>query len=97
MAQKKTSHRTAEEKAATAAKREARRARTERARAQAEERRKAAKRKEQLTPEDGYLPIPTDSGLGVDIDEEVVRELSKEAHRWRNPIWRQKDGAFAEW
>lgn len=49
MAQKKTSHRTAEEKAATQAKRDARRARTERARAQAEERRKAAKRKEQLT------------------------------------------------
>ncbi|MFM6847849.1 MAG: DsbA family protein [Terrabacter sp.] len=49
MAQKKTSHRTAEDKAATAAKREARRARTERARAQAEERRKAARRKEQLT------------------------------------------------
>jgi protein-disulfide isomerase len=49
MAQKKTSHRTAEEKAAAQAKRDARRARTERAREQAEERRKAAKRKEQLT------------------------------------------------
>ena len=49
MAQKKTSHRTAEEKAATQAKRDARRSRTERARAQAEERRKAQKRKEQLT------------------------------------------------
>ena len=49
MAQKKSSHRTAEEKAATAAKRDARRARSERAKAQAEERRKAAKRKEQLT------------------------------------------------
>lgn len=49
MAQKKTSHRTAEEKAATQAKRDARRARTERAREQAEERRKAAKRKELLT------------------------------------------------
>jgi protein-disulfide isomerase len=49
MAQKKTSHRTAEEKAATQAKRDARRARTERARAEAEERRKAQKRKEQLT------------------------------------------------
>ncbi|MCW2739419.1 thioredoxin domain-containing protein [Nocardioides sp.] len=49
MAQKKTSHRTAEEKAATQAKRDARRARTERAREQAEERRKAARRKEQLT------------------------------------------------
>ena len=49
MAQKKTSHRTAEEKAAAAARREARRARTERAKAQAEERRRAQKRKEQLT------------------------------------------------
>ncbi|WP_416953731.1 DsbA family protein [Nocardioides sp. T5] len=49
MAQKKSSHRTAEEKAATAARREARRARTERSRAEAEERRKKAKRKEQLT------------------------------------------------
>ena len=49
MAQKTTSHRTADEKAAAAAKRDARRTRTERARAQAEERRKAAKRKEQLT------------------------------------------------
>jgi protein-disulfide isomerase len=49
MAQKKSSHRTADEKAAAQAKRDARRARTERARAQAEERRKAAKRKQQLT------------------------------------------------
>lgn len=49
MAQKKTSHRTAEEKAAAQNKREARRTRTERAREQAEERRKAAKRKQQLT------------------------------------------------
>jgi len=49
MAQKKTSHRNAEEKAATQAKRDARRSRTDRAREQAEERRKAAKRKEQLT------------------------------------------------
>ena len=49
MAQKKTSHRTAEEKAATQAKREARRTRTERARQQAEERRKAAQRKARLT------------------------------------------------
>ncbi len=49
MAQKKTSHRTAEEKAAAQTKRDARRTRTERARAQAEERRKAAQRKQQLT------------------------------------------------
>jgi len=55
------------------------------------------KQKEQLTPDDGYLAIPDGPGLGVDIDEDVVRELHKDAHRWRNPVWRGKDGSFAEW
>ena len=50
-----------------------------------------------LTAVDGFLPIPTGPGLGVVIDEEAVRESHKERHRWRNPIWRQKDGSFAEW
>jgi galactonate dehydratase len=26
-----------------------------------------------------------------------VREVAKERHRWRNPIWRHGDGSFAEW
>jgi galactonate dehydratase len=55
------------------------------------------KQKEQLTPQDGYLPIPDGPGLGVDIDEDVVRDLHKDRHRWRNPVWRNKDGSFAEW
>jgi galactonate dehydratase len=50
-----------------------------------------------LTPVDGNLPIPTGPGLGVDIDEAAVREVAKEGHRWRNPIWRHRDGSFAEW
>ena len=50
-----------------------------------------------LTPVDGYLPIPTGPGLGINIDEAAVREVDKDRHRWRNPIWRQKDGSFAEW
>ena len=53
--------------------------------------------KAQLTPQDGYLPIPQAPGLGVDIDEDVVREMDKDRHRWRNPVWRQADGSFAEW
>lgn len=53
--------------------------------------------KRQLTPEGGYLAIPTGSGLGVDIDEDAVRESNKERHRWRNPAWRLEDGSFAEW
>ena len=36
-------------------------------------------------------------GLGVTIDEEGVREAHKERHRWRNPIFRLRDGSFAEW
>lgn len=52
---------------------------------------------EVLTPVDGFLPIPTGPGLGVEIDEGAVREADKDRHRWRNPIWRLKDGSFAEW
>src|SRR3954464_15278490 len=55
------------------------------------------KDKTPLTAVDGYLPIPTGPGLGVEIDEDAVRESAKEAHRWRNPVWRQHDGSFAEW
>jgi galactonate dehydratase len=50
-----------------------------------------------LTPVEGFLPIPTGPGLGVEIDEAAVREADRDRHRWRNPIWRQRDGSFAEW
>ena len=47
--------------------------------------------------EDGYVAIPDGPGLGVEIDEDYVKERAKEGHRWRNPVWRHKDGSFAEW
>jgi len=53
--------------------------------------------KDVLTPEDGYLAVPTGPGLGIEIDEAAVREADKDRHRWRNPVWRQHDGSFAEW
>ena len=52
---------------------------------------------EVLTPIDGYLPIPQKPGLGVTIDEAAVREVHRDRHRWRNPVWRTADGNFAEW
>lgn len=52
---------------------------------------------EVLVPQGGYLEIPTSSGLGVEINEALVREVSRKPHRWRNPIWRSDDGGFAEW
>ncbi|HWT13133.1 MAG TPA: galactonate dehydratase [Allosphingosinicella sp.] len=53
--------------------------------------------KQVLTPVDGFLAIPQGPGLGIAIDEAAVREASRSGHRWRNPIWRHKDGSFAEW
>ena len=53
--------------------------------------------KKALSPVEGYLPVPEGPGLGVEIDEAAVREADKDRHRWRNPIFRTKDGSFAEW
>ena len=36
-------------------------------------------------------------GLGIDVNEEKVREMAKTGHRWRNPVWRHEDGSVAEW
>ncbi|MGG5171848.1 galactonate dehydratase [Pseudarthrobacter sp. J1738] len=46
---------------------------------------------------EGMVKIPSGPGLGVDINEEYVKERAKEGHRWRNPVWRHADGSFAEW
>lgn len=45
----------------------------------------------------GFIHRNDKPGLGVDIDETVVNELSKIGHEWKNPIWRGTDGSFVEW
>jgi galactonate dehydratase len=47
--------------------------------------------------QDGYVPRPTAPGLGIEINEEKVREAAAIGHRWRNPIWRTADGTVTEW
>ena len=47
--------------------------------------------------EDGYVDIPSDPGLGIDIDEGVVRERAEQDVDWHNPVWRHDDGSVAEW
>jgi galactonate dehydratase len=47
--------------------------------------------------QDGYVAIPVGRGLGIEIDEEKVREAARTGHNWRNPVWRNVDGAVAEW
>jgi galactonate dehydratase len=50
-----------------------------------------------LTPNSGFLTIPTGTGLGVAINEDAVRAAATTPHRWRNTIWRLADNSFAEW
>ena len=46
---------------------------------------------------DGHVAVPTGPGLGVEIDEERVREAARDARMWHNPVWRNEDGTVAEW
>jgi galactonate dehydratase len=47
--------------------------------------------------QDGMVAIPKGPGLGIDVNEDYVRERAAMGHRWRNPVWRHADGSFAEW
>jgi galactonate dehydratase len=46
--------------------------------------------------DEGYVEIPESPGLGVEIDESVVRKRAGDVN-WHNPVWRHDDGSVAEW
>lgn len=46
---------------------------------------------------DGYVNLPRISGLGVEVNKELVIEENKIPHNWKNPVWRHMDGSVAEW
>jgi galactonate dehydratase len=46
---------------------------------------------------EGYVPILKGPGLGIEVDEEKVREAASIGHDWKNPVWRNPDGTVAEW
>ncbi len=50
-----------------------------------------------FTYADGHLEIPQKPGLGIDVDEDKVKQMSEIGHRWRAPVWRHEDGSIAEW
>jgi galactonate dehydratase len=47
--------------------------------------------------QDGFVSLPKGPGLGVEVNEEKVREAAKVGHDWKNPVWRNEDGTVAEW
>lgn len=50
-----------------------------------------------FTSKKGFVNITKGPGLGIEINEEKVREMAKTGHNWKNPVWRQEDGTIAEW
>lgn len=46
---------------------------------------------------DGYVKIPAGPGLGVDMNEELIKKMDLEGLHWTNPKWRNEDGTYAEW
>ncbi|MFO7848230.1 MAG: enolase C-terminal domain-like protein, partial [Balneolaceae bacterium] len=46
---------------------------------------------------DGTIKRPAGPGLGIEIDEEKVKEAAKDGHDWHNPVWRNEDGSVTEW
>lgn len=46
---------------------------------------------------DGYVARPTGPGLGIEVDEEAVREQARTQVDWYNPVWHHEDGSIAEW
>ncbi|NCC48582.1 MAG: galactonate dehydratase [Clostridia bacterium] len=50
-----------------------------------------------FTYADGYVNLPVRPGLGVAINEDMVRQRAEVGHSWKNPVWRHEDGSVAEW
>lgn len=50
-----------------------------------------------FTFEEGYIRVPTGPGLGIEINEEAVREAAKRPHTFEPTEWRLPDGSYAEW
>ena len=47
---------------------------------------------------DGYVDAPKGPGLGIDVDEEAIREASKNAKPWdKGGKFFGPDGAVREW
>jgi galactonate dehydratase len=47
--------------------------------------------------QDGFVARLTNPGLGIELNEDNVREKSKIGYLWHNQVWRNADGSIAEW
>jgi len=47
--------------------------------------------------EDGYVKAPTGVGLGIEVNEEVVRRIAKNTEAWQPKEFYGPDGSIREW
>jgi len=52
--------------------------------------------KEPFCVKDGYIELPTKPGLGIELDEEAIREKLYDG-KWSTPRWFFEDGSVADW
>ena len=55
------------------------------------------KNKEVFQYKDGYVDLPSKPGLGLEMDEDQIKEIAQEGLIWTNPQWKNYDGTIAEW
>ncbi|WP_028274557.1 galactonate dehydratase [Atopococcus tabaci] len=55
------------------------------------------KNKEVFQYTNGYVDLPNKPGLGLELDEDLIEEISQEGLIWTNPKWKNYDGTIAEW
>ncbi|MDC6272862.1 galactonate dehydratase [Lacticaseibacillus paracasei] len=55
------------------------------------------KNKEIFQYKDSYVQLPKGPGLGIDMDEDKMKEVAQEGLVWSNPAWKNYDGTIAEW
>lgn len=47
--------------------------------------------------DEGYVDVPSEPGLGIELNEEYIEEQATKTVDWHNPVWRHDDGSVAEW
>jgi galactonate dehydratase len=46
---------------------------------------------------EGHIQAPMTPGLGIEINEKLVREMAAKQFVWSTPTWRGFDGGLREW
>lgn len=55
------------------------------------------KNKEIFQYQNSFVNIPKNPGLGIEMDEDKIKEVAQQGLVWNNPSWVNYDGTIAEW